>query len=173
MASGSRVRDATSGEAGKSVIAKASCGSSGSRDARRPSIPLFKTRSLAFKVFAVALAPLLYGLVTGIALAASAAAYWVLIAIGAVGAISSGYEHDEPIAAMCRGSLSAALFTAGLFGALWIEGSAPRAALPAPAVFISINCIAGALICAAGASWRYRAERSASARMRRAERLAR
>lgn len=125
---------------------------------RHPTTRLFKTRSLGFKIFALVIAPLMYGAITGIALGASAAAYWVLIAIGVVAAISSGYEHDEPLAAMCRGSLSAALFTGGLLGILWITGSTPRVVLPPPSVFLPMNCIAGAVICAAGAWRRHRAE---------------
>jgi len=131
------------------------------RDTRR-AIRLFKTRSLGFKIFAVVIAPLIYGLITGIALGSSAAAYWVLIAIGVIGAISSGYEHEEPLSAVWRGCLSGAFFTGGLLGILWISGWTPRVVLLAPSVFFPLNCIAGAVICSGVAWWRHRAEGDAA-----------
>lgn len=125
------------------------------RNSTRPAARLFKTRSLGFKVFALVIAPLIYGMVTGIALGASAVAYWILIAIGVIGAVASGYEHDEPLAAMCHGALGAVLFTGGLLGAVWISGSTPHVVLPAPPTFVAINSIAGAVIGSA-AAWRRR-----------------
>jgi len=124
----------------------------GTRPANRP----FKTRSLAFKIFAVALVPLGYGTITGIALVVSAKAYWTLIAIGVVGAILSGYEHDEAAAAMCRGAISAGFFTCGLLGVLVVSGSTPKALLPPTSVFVPMNLIAGAILCCAAVWWRHR-----------------
>ena len=142
-------------------LAKSTTPSDAMRDAR-PTTPLFKTRSLAFKVFAVVIAPPIYGMITGAALGSSAAAYWILIAIGVGFAIFSGYEHDEILPAVGRGCLSAALFTSGLLGILRITGSMPHVVLPAPVVFFPTNCIAGAIICAPGAWRRRRAERQAA-----------
>lgn len=124
----------------------------GKRPANRP----LRTRSLAFKIIAVAIVPLAYGVITGVALAASAKAYWTLIAIGVIGAILSGYEHDEAVAAMCRGAISAGFFTCGLLGVLVVSGSTPKAVLPPTSVFVPMNLIAGAILCCAAVWWRHR-----------------
>jgi hypothetical protein len=108
--------------------------------------------------------------ITGVALGHSAAAYWTLLAIGVVGAILSGYEHDKPPAAIGCGILSAVLFTGGLLAILWITGSTPRAVLPAPSVFVATNCIAGAVIGAASSWRRHQAESRAAVQVPEAQR---
>jgi hypothetical protein len=127
-----------------------------------PTIRLFRTRSFGFKVFALLIAPPAYGVISGLALGASAAAYWVLIAIGVLGAISSGYEHDRPLEAIGRGSLGAVLFTVGLLAIFRITGAKPHVMLPAPHLFLPLNCIAGAIISAPSAWLRRRAELQAA-----------
>jgi hypothetical protein len=127
--------------------------------------PLFSTLPRPVQVQIAGLGPLLVGAVTGFLLDASAAGYWVMSGLGAVGGIAGGLEHRGARAGARRGLVAGLLFGAGLVIAHAITGRAALVMIPSPSVLlIPITTMAGAGLGAAGGAMRLRISPDPAAR---------
>jgi len=121
--------------------------------------PLLHTRSGAAEFIAVVVVPVAFGALTGLALGWSEPLYLVLLALGVLGGIGAGLEHDAPIDGFYRGLLGGLLFTTGILVAHGLADVEPEAHLPDPAaLLLVINGSLGATFGAFGARLRARRE---------------
>jgi hypothetical protein len=106
------------------------------------------------------LGPVLFGLVCGFVLEASAAVYWVLSAIGLLGALSGGMEHSGAFAGARRGLLAGLLFGIGLIIANALARDRALATIPHPALLlVFVSASIGTSFGALGGAARSRFER--------------
>jgi hypothetical protein len=95
--------------------------------------------------------PFVFGGVVGVVLGVSAAAYWVLALLAAVGAVLAGLEHLEVRQAVLRGLVAGAVFGLGILLAHAVAGTDAEVSLGSfPPFLIVIDAIAGALLGALG-----------------------
>jgi hypothetical protein len=120
-----------------------------------------RTQQVQF-VLAVVI-PFVFGAVVGVVLGISAAGYWILSAIAALGAIVAGLEHPGPRPAALRGLVMGAVYGVAVLLAHAVAGTHAEVSLGSfPPFVIVIDAIAGALLAALGGSLaRSRATRSA------------
>ena len=122
--------------------------------------PLLRDRSTAQIVVLAGVVPFVFGVITGFALDWSAAVYFVLLALAAIGGVGAGLDHDTTAHGARRGLLGGALFTAGILITNAVIGAAHADELPHPNVLLFlINCGFGVLFGALGARLRLRAQR--------------
>lgn len=84
------------------------------RAARRR--PLFGEFSRGRQVLSVIAAPVVFGVLAGLALGWSAAAWWALQALGILGAVATGLEHRRRRSAALRGAVAGLLAAATIVG---------------------------------------------------------
>jgi len=124
-----------------------------------PQPTLLRERSKNVQLVLVGLVPLLFGAVAGVVLGASAVAYWILLALAALGGFLAGFEHDDVKEALGRGAIAGAIFGLGILVAHGLAGTDAEVSLGSfPPLLIVIDAIAGALLAALG-SWRLRGRR--------------
>ncbi len=122
--------------------------------------PLLRDRPRWQIVVLAGVAPVAFGVITGFALDRSAAAYFVLLAVAAIGGVGAGFDHDGAGEGARRGLLGGVLFTAGILGTNGVIGAVHADELPHPNVLLFvINGAFGALFGALGG--RLRARRQA------------
>jgi hypothetical protein len=101
----------------------------------------------------------LFGMVCGFLLEATAAGYWVVSTVGLLGAVSGGMEHSGPRAGARRGLLAGALFGVGVILAHAIAREKEIVTIPHPAVLlILVTSMIGTLFGAGGGAVRSRLE---------------
>jgi len=121
--------------------------------------PLFSSLPRTAQVQLAGLGPVLFGMVCGFLLEASAAGYWVLSTVGLLGAVSGGMEHSGAAAGARRGLLAGSLFGFGLVLAHAIARERELVTIPHPAVLlIAITSVIGTVFGAAGGAVRSRLE---------------
>ena len=121
--------------------------------------PLFATLPRTAQVQLAGLGPVLFGMVCGFLLEASAAGYWVLSTVGLLGAVSGGMEHPGAAAGARRGLLAGSLFGVGLVLAHAIARERELVTIPHPAVLlIGVTSVIGTVFGAAGGAVRSRLE---------------
>ena len=121
--------------------------------------PLLSTLPLPAQLQLAGLGPLLFGMVCGFLLEATAAGYWVLSTVGLLGAVSGGMEHSGARAGARRGLLAGALFGVGVILAHAIAREKEIVTIPHPAVLlILVTSVIGTLFGAAGGAVRSRLE---------------
>ena len=121
--------------------------------------PLFSTLPRTAQVQLAGLGPVLFGMVCGFLLEASAAGYWVLSTAGLLGAVSGGREHSGAAAGARRGLLAGSLFGFGLVLAHAIAREHELVTIPHPAVLlIAITSVIGTVFGAAGGAVRSKLE---------------
>src|SRR2546430_9166752 len=98
--------------------------------------PLFSTLPCSAQVQLAALGPLLFGMVCGFLLEATAGGYWVVSTVGLLGAVSGGMEHSGASAGARRGLLAGSLFGIGLVLAHAIARERELVTIPHPAVLL-------------------------------------
>lgn len=97
-------------------------------------------------VLAVAV-PFLFGALVGVFVGISAAVYWILLALAALGGVLAGLEHPNAGEGARRGVVGGTLFGAGLLLAHAISGTDAKVSLgEVPLLLIPIDAIAGALL---------------------------
>ena len=125
--------------------------------------PLLRDRPTPVIVVLAGVIPVAFGVLTGFALDQSAAAYFVLLALAAVGGVGAGFDHEGAGEGARRGLLGGVLFTAGILGTNAAIGAAHADELPHPNVLLFV--INGAFGVAFGAlGGRLRARSMARAR---------
>ena len=125
--------------------------------------PLLRERSTAQIVVLAGVLPVVFGVIAGLALDRSAAVYFVLLALAAIGGIGAGFDHDGAGEGARRGLLGGVLFTAGILGTNEVIGGAAHAdELPHPNVLLFVlNGAFGVLFGALGGRLRARRARVA------------
>src|ERR1700753_2731282 len=112
-----------------------------------PETVPFAERSAQTRFVLAIVVPCVFGAIVGVALGASAPAYWILSAIAAIGAILAGLEHPGPRSAALRGLAMGAVYGVGVLvahaisgadaersrrSAAWRRGGAPQGERPLP-----------------------------------------
>ena len=120
--------------------------------------PLLRDRSTRADRFLAGVLPVVFGVITGLVLDRSSTAYFVLLALAAMGGIGAGFDHDGAAEGARRGLLGGVLFTAGILGTNELIGGAAHAdELPHPNVLLFvINGAFGILFGALGGRMRAR-----------------
>jgi hypothetical protein len=95
----------------------------------RPA-PLFRERSTTVQVITGGVVPALFGAITGIALGASAALYWLLSLLALIGGVGAGFEHRDGWGGADRGLVGGTLFGTFLLIAHAITGADAEVELP-------------------------------------------
>src|ERR1700756_1061892 len=115
------------------------------------AVTLFRDRSPTAQLVVAGVVPMLIGALAGVLLGVSAAAYWGIGALAAVGAFLSGFEHVDGWEAADRGFVSGLIYGTSLLLAHELAGTPPQASLGnVPALLAVVTAIAGSLLCAAG-----------------------
>jgi hypothetical protein len=115
------------------------------------AIPLFRDRSPTAQLVVAGVVPMLIGALAGVLVGVSAAAYWAIAVLAAVGAFLSGFEHLDGWEAADRGFVSGLVYGTSLLLAHELAGTHPKASLGSvPALVAVVTAIAGSLLCAAG-----------------------
>ena len=113
--------------------------------------PLLSERTQTAQVVLAGVVPFLFGAVLGVVLGISAAAYWALSALAALGAVLAGLEHPDGRSGARRGLLAGALFALGLLIAHAIAGTDAEVSLGSfPPLLIVIDALIGALLAGIG-----------------------
>jgi hypothetical protein len=119
--------------------------------ARAPSPVLFRDRPLAFQIVFGGVVPALIGALAGVLLGVSAAGYWAVGLVAAVGGFLSGFEHRDGWGGADRGFFGGAFYGTGLLVAHAIAGTTAKVGLGSfPPLLAVITAIVGMFIAAAG-----------------------
>ena len=124
-------------------------------------IPLFEDRPVALQIVGGIVVPMIFGLVTGFALAWNEVAYLVLVGpIGILGGLLAGTEHRGADEGFVRGLIGGLVFSSFILLGLEILNEAPTADLPDPqaGLVFFITLVSGGLG-ALGGGYRARLER--------------
>ena len=122
--------------------------------------PLFSTLPRPAQVQLAVLGPLLFGMVCGFLLEATANGYWIVSTVGLLGAVSGGMEHAGARAGAGRGLLAGSVFGVGVVLAHAIARERELVTIPHPAVLlILVTSVIGTVFGAAGGGVRSRLEK--------------
>ena len=114
------------------------------------TIPLLKDRPRELQVLLAGVAPAVIGFVAGLMLGVSAAAYWVVNLIAAIGGVAAGLEHENGWKGADRGLLGGTIFGIFLLIAHALGGAA-KVKLPGfEPLLVIVTAIAGMLLGALG-----------------------
>lgn len=120
---------------------------------------LFRDRSRSGQIVVAGAIPAVVGALAGVLLGASAAAYWVIGILAAVGAVLAGLEHLATGEAAKRGLIAGAVYGVALLLAHEIVGTEEKVDLGEfPPFLIVITAVVGAALTALGA-WMARRRR--------------
>jgi hypothetical protein len=112
---------------------------------------LFRDRSGTAQLVIGGLLPMAVGGLAGVLVGVSAAGYWVLAVLAAVGAFLSGFEHADGWDAADRGFLSGLIYGTALLLAHEVAGTQAKASLGSvPALLAVVTALAGMLLASAG-----------------------
>ncbi len=118
-----------------------------------PETVPFSKRGRNAQVVLAILVPFVFGAIVGVVLGISAAAYWILSAIAAIGAVLAGLEHPDARSAAIRGVVMGAVYGIGVLLAHAVAGTDAKVSLGSfPPLLIVIDAIAGAVLSAIGGS---------------------
>jgi hypothetical protein len=132
-------------------------------------ISLFEDRPPALQLIGGIGVPMVFGLVTGFALAWNEVAYLVLVGpVGIAGGLLAGMEHRSAEEGLVRGLIGGLVFSSFILLALEILNQEPTTDLPDPqaGLVFFITLVSGGLG-AIGGAYRTRVERRAAASGRR------
>jgi hypothetical protein len=126
-----------------------------------PLPPLFEDRTDVEQIVGGTFVPILFGLVTGLALGLSEVAYYVLIGpVGIAGGFYAGLEHRGPDEGLVRGLVSGLVFGSFILLGHEIANNEPEVTLPDPQAGLAfLTTIAGGVLGALGGAYRARRER--------------
>ena len=122
--------------------------------------PLLAEHPRSVQVGLAIVAPIVFGVVTGIFLGVSEGTYLVLSILGVLGGIGAGFDHHGAAAGVRRGLLAGFLFGASILIAHEIHGAEAEAELPEPAILlVLVTTLLGAAFGALGGYLRARISR--------------
>lgn len=112
---------------------------------------LFRDRSRFAQVLIGGVIPALVGAAAGILIGVSAAAYWVVAVLAAVGAFVAGFEHQDGWGGADRGFFGGLIYGVALLVVHAIVGTHARVSLGSFPPFLAvITTVVGAVLGAAG-----------------------
>lgn len=112
---------------------------------------LFRDRSRPAQIVIGGVIPAVVGAVAGILLGVSAAAYWVIALLAAVGAFVAGFEHQDGWGGADRGFFGGLIYGIALLVVHAIVGTHAKVSLGSFPPFLAvITTIVGALLGAVG-----------------------
>jgi hypothetical protein len=113
--------------------------------------PPFSERTQRAQIVLAVVVPFLFGALAGVILGVSAAVYWVLAALAAIGGVLAGTEHPDPAGGAKRVCIGGALFGLGILIAHAIAGTDAEVSLgDFPPFLIVIDALIGAALGAIG-----------------------
>jgi hypothetical protein len=124
-------------------------------------IPLFEDRPVAVQIAGGIVVPMVFGVVTGFALAWNEVAYLILVGpIGIAGGLLGGAEHRGADEGFVRGLMAGLVFSSFILLGLEIMNDEPKADIPDPQVGLVffLTLVSGGLG-ALGGAYRARLER--------------
>jgi hypothetical protein len=127
--------------------------------------PLFDDRPFAVQLIGGIVIPVVFGLVTGFALAWNEVVYYILaVPIGLGGAFLAGTEHVGADEGFARGCIGGLLFGSFVLLGLEIVNDEPEAYLGDPrAGLVVVTVVVGGIAGACGGAWRQRREAAGAA----------
>jgi hypothetical protein len=131
--------------------------------------PPFDERPFALQVLGGIVVPVVFGLLTGLALGWSEILYYAMAGpLAIIGGFLAGTEHRGTDDGFVRGALGGLVFGSFILIGHEIANNEPKAHLPEPQVgLVFATTLIGAILGALGGHWRMRHER----RLERAEAL--
>jgi hypothetical protein len=102
------------------------------------NVPLFRDRPLAVQIVTGLVVPAVFGAITGVVLGVSAAGYWVLQLVAAVGGVLGGFEHRDGWEGADRGLVGGAVFGTAILVAHAIAGTDAHVTLPKFAPILAV-----------------------------------
>ncbi len=112
---------------------------------------LFRDRSRPLQIVLGGLIPAAIGALAGVLLGVSAAAYWAVGAVAAIGGFLSGFEHQDGWGGADRGLVAGFIYGVALLVAHAIAGTEAKVSLGKfPPLLAVITAIVGMLLTAAG-----------------------
>ena len=126
-----------------------------------PLPSLFRDRSDVEQIVGGTIVPILFGLVTGLALGWNEIAYYILVGpVGIAGGFYAGLEHRGPDEGLARGLVGGLVFGSFILLGHEIANNEPEVTLPDPqAGLVFVTTVAGGVLGALGGSYRARRER--------------
>lgn len=124
-------------------------------------IPLFEDRPVALQIAGGIVVPMIFGLVTGFALAWNEVVYLILVGpVGIAGGLLAGTEHRGADEGLVRGLIAGLVFSSFILLGLEIMNDEPKAEIPDPqaGLVFFITLVSGGLG-AIGGAYRARFER--------------
>lgn len=116
-----------------------------------PETVPFSGRSREAQLMLAVVVPFVFGAIVGVALGWSAAVYWILSAIAAVGAVLAGLEHPDARSGALRGLVIGAVYAVGLLLAHAVAGTDAKVSLGSfPPFLILIDAVVGAILAGLG-----------------------
>jgi hypothetical protein len=116
-----------------------------------PETVPFTERSAQAQFLLAIVVPFVFGAIVGVVLGTSAAGYWILSAIAAIGAILAGLEHPGPRPAAMRGLAMGAVYGIGVLLAHAVSGADAEVSLGSfPPFLVVVDALAGAALSALG-----------------------
>jgi hypothetical protein len=123
-------------------------------------VPLFSERPRAVQIVTAAIVPAAFGAITGIVLGLSAAGYWGLQVLAAIGGVLAGMEHPHGREGARRGLVGGTLFGTFLLIAHAVAGTDETVKLPDfEPVLAVFTALIGMLLGALGGRLRRRSAR--------------
>lgn len=112
----------------------------------------FSERGRQGQLVLAVVVPFVFGAIVGVVLGVSAAGYWVLSVLAAIGAVLAGFEHPDARSAAVRGVVMGAVYGLGVLVAHAVAGTDAEVSLGSfPPLLIVIDAIFGAGLAALGA----------------------
>ena len=112
---------------------------------------LFRDRSRPAQVLIGGVIPAAFGALAGILLGVSAALYWVIALLAAVGAFVAGFEHQDGWGGADRGFFGGLIYGVALLVVHALAGTHAKVSLGSfPPFLVVITMVVGALLGAAG-----------------------
>jgi hypothetical protein len=124
-------------------------------------IPLFEDRPVAVQIVGGIVVPMLFGLVTGFALAWNEVVYLILVGpVAIAGGLLAGTEHSGADQGFMRGLIGGLVFSSFILLGLEIMNDEPTAEIPDPQVgLVFFITLVSGVLGALGGGYRARLER--------------
>ncbi len=126
----------------------------------------FRDRSRPAQVLLGGVLPALIGALAGVLVGVSAAAYWVVALLAAIGAVLGGFEHRDGWGGADRGFFSGLIYGIALLVAHAVAGTHAKVSLGSfPPLLAVVTALVGMLLSAGAAAFaRWRRERARDVR---------
>jgi hypothetical protein len=123
--------------------------------------PLFEDRPVALQLIGGIVVPVVFGIVTGLALGWNGVVYWILVGpLALIGGFLGGMEHDGADEGFVRGLIGGLVFGSFVLLGFEIMNTEPKAYLGDPQVgLVFATTFIGGILGALGGAVRARLER--------------